>query len=249
MTRAENAARAAELKAEGLNGVQIAERMGLSRSYAAELLTDPEGHVVRARKDSYRGTCELCGNPTDGSDGPNAPKVCFECIRWTREEVLAACDSFFAEHDRSPRRIDAIHSNGAVPTERAAVRLFGGWNEMLLAAGLPLNIDRRPETQADMERMLAAGSTVSEVAEAFGWTTANVHMRLYTRGLTIEDFGQRGATRWRAEREHIVRRWNEGASAGDIAQELDLPPGNIASRISRLRARGYDLPYRHRAAA
>jgi transposase len=80
MRRAENAAWAAELKAQGLNGIQIAQRMGISRSYAYELLADPEGHGARARKDSYRGTCERCGAPTNGNDGPgSAATICVHC--------------------------------------------------------------------------------------------------------------------------------------------------------------------------
>lgn len=79
LDRAANAKRVHALKATGLNGVQIAERLGLSRSYTYELLSDPEGNVVRARKDSYRGTCERCGARTDGSNGINAPVVCHRC--------------------------------------------------------------------------------------------------------------------------------------------------------------------------
>jgi hypothetical protein len=95
MTRAENAARVAALKAQRLNGIQIAERLGISRSYAYELLNDPEGRKVRARKDSYRGECVDCGASTDGSDGLAAPERCFGCWnehrrKWTPEVIIAA---------------------------------------------------------------------------------------------------------------------------------------------------------------
>ncbi len=51
--------------------------MGISRSYASVLYSDPDGEGYRRRRLSYRGTCEICGVPTDGSNGPaKAPKRC-----------------------------------------------------------------------------------------------------------------------------------------------------------------------------
>lgn len=69
--RAERAAEVARLAAEGLTGRQIAARMGISRSYAYDLLTDPEGGAVRARKGRQGGVCEVCGAATSyGTGGP-----------------------------------------------------------------------------------------------------------------------------------------------------------------------------------
>jgi len=59
-----------------------------------------------------------------------------------------------------------------------AHRLFGGWNNLLLAAGLPLNMDRREETQREVERMHAAGRSIAEIADHFGWTAEAVYQRL-----------------------------------------------------------------------
>jgi hypothetical protein len=41
--------------------------VGTVRNY----LWDPRGEKARAIKDSYRGTCRSCGEPTSGGDGPD----------------------------------------------------------------------------------------------------------------------------------------------------------------------------------
>lgn len=86
--RERHVAEAARLRAEGLLVREIAERMGVARSTADAWLNDPDGSKLRARKDTYRGRCEDCGAPTDGSDGFAAP-------RWCRDHCgvhLAAAD-------------------------------------------------------------------------------------------------------------------------------------------------------------
>lgn len=78
--RAARAAEAARLRAEGLTYERIAVRMGISRSYASCLVSDPTGEQDAARKASYGGECEVCGARTDGSYGRAlAPKVCAKC--------------------------------------------------------------------------------------------------------------------------------------------------------------------------
>lgn len=42
----------------------------------------------------------------------------------------------------------------------------------------------------------------------------------------------------------ILQMWNEGASLKEIAQALDSTPGSVSVSISRMRAKGYELPYR-----
>lgn len=64
------------LRSEGLLMRQIAERMGVAVSTVDSWLNDPDGSRLRARKDSYRGTCEVCGARTDGSAGRRAPTRC-----------------------------------------------------------------------------------------------------------------------------------------------------------------------------
>lgn len=81
MTRAEKAAEARRLRdEEGRKHREIADLMGVSRWTVRSWLYDPDGSKMRARKDSYRGTCEECGNPTNGSNGPDkTPKRCSAC--------------------------------------------------------------------------------------------------------------------------------------------------------------------------
>lgn len=78
--RRELTTRANELRKEGLTVTAIGRVLGVSRTYADDLVNDPDGAKARARKDSYRGTCEGCGAPTDGSNGrARAPKRCLQC--------------------------------------------------------------------------------------------------------------------------------------------------------------------------
>lgn len=95
LPRAERAAEALALRAQGLTHQQIADRMGISRTYAQELCSDPEGEKVRARKASYRGTCEGCGGPTDGSNGrAKAPKLCLKCSDAARAAVCGTYSKY-----------------------------------------------------------------------------------------------------------------------------------------------------------
>jgi transposase len=81
MTHAEKVTEAQRLRAEGLKLREIGERMGVPLKTAANWLSAPDGSRLRARKESYRGTCVDCGAPTNGSRGrgPNAPKRCVSC--------------------------------------------------------------------------------------------------------------------------------------------------------------------------
>ena len=62
--RQEKAAEARRLKDAGLPPLDIAARLGIRRSYVYELLNDPDGVKVGARKRKAGGTCEVCGGPT-----------------------------------------------------------------------------------------------------------------------------------------------------------------------------------------
>lgn len=101
MTRAEKAAHAAALRAGGCSLAEVAESMGISTSYASELLNDPTGSKSRARKQRYRGTCETCGGRTTGGNGPGkAPATCAECAK---RELIARTAVRRTEEAR-PRR-------------------------------------------------------------------------------------------------------------------------------------------------
>lgn len=116
MKRAERAKEAARLRAQGLNGLQIARRMGVSRSYAYELLNDPDGFKVRERKDSYRGECEDCGAPTDGSNGRAAPRFCQTCRNEREharasERIISELQRWQQLYGRPPQAVDWSLSN------------------------------------------------------------------------------------------------------------------------------------------
>jgi hypothetical protein len=79
--RRELAERVAAMKGEGINPRDIAPRLGISTSYAYELLSDPTGEKAQARKARLRGKCEKCGSPTSlAKDGRPAPRECQRCI-------------------------------------------------------------------------------------------------------------------------------------------------------------------------
>ena len=80
--REEMAREAGRLRAEGLSYQLIADRMGISRSYANDLVVDPDGSRGRARKARYGRPCRECGKMTDGSNGrKKAPELCAACHR------------------------------------------------------------------------------------------------------------------------------------------------------------------------
>lgn len=80
VTRTERVAEAQRLRSDGLRLREIGERMGAATQTVHAWLSDPDGSRLKARKDSYRGSCEDCGAPTDGSNGAsNAPRYCRTC--------------------------------------------------------------------------------------------------------------------------------------------------------------------------
>jgi hypothetical protein len=113
--RAQRAELAAALRAEGLLQREIAERLGLSRTYVHALLSDPDGSKAAARKAGYRGTCLNCGRRTDGSNGRAlAPVYCARChpscvqTKWTRDTILAAFRLFAETMGRPPAASDSM---------------------------------------------------------------------------------------------------------------------------------------------
>jgi hypothetical protein len=121
MIRQERAAIARQLKNEGKLGREIAGALGISRSYAQELLADPDGSRAKARKHRYSGTCQDCGAPTCGGDGrAKAPKRCAPCqieyqrsdqyraeiTFWTRARLIAAIQDWAAIHGEPPAMPD-----------------------------------------------------------------------------------------------------------------------------------------------
>lgn len=160
MTRQEKAAAARRLiREEGLTQKEAAKRLGVARSTLNSWLVDPDGSRLRAREDSYRGTCVDCGGPTYGGDGPtNVPERCHKChpahaAKWTRESIVAAIQRFHQRYGRQPNatdfnpplarsmghhwRADRFHADGDYPGSSSVQYVFGTWNAAIEAAGLP----------------------------------------------------------------------------------------------------------------
>lgn len=79
---------------------EVADLLGISRSYAASITNDLDGELERTRKARYAGRCGRCGGPTDGSNGrAKAPKVCRGCLMGDPEEARR-----LAQH-RQPRKV------------------------------------------------------------------------------------------------------------------------------------------------
>lgn len=97
---------AKRLRKQGMKYREIAEELGIGKSYVDSLLNDPDGARSRARKDSYQGRCEVCGDPTSGGNGPaNAAKRCnrhSQERKWTDERVLEAGVQWMRMFGRPP---------------------------------------------------------------------------------------------------------------------------------------------------
>lgn len=119
--RADLAEMAVTLRQRGHTARQIADLLGVSRSYASELYRDPTGEKAKARKRSYGGTCKDCGARTDGSNGrANAPTQCWVCERrhrqsdayrvarqkWTRELILDRIREWASLYGEPPAIVD-----------------------------------------------------------------------------------------------------------------------------------------------
>lgn len=151
--RLERAAKAAALREEGLTQAEIAERLGISRSYAASLLNDPDGSGDRARKTKYDGECVDCGSRTTAAPAQRcAPCAALHSRLWTEERIIEALREFARRYDRPPSasdlnpgtarargfhdRAERFYRDGIYPAASLIVGRFGSFNAALAAAGL-----------------------------------------------------------------------------------------------------------------
>lgn len=170
------AADAARLRQEGLTGIQVAERLGISRSYAYSLLNDPDGSGDRERKRRYDLVCTDCGARVDGTtpgkmknrDEPRcaacaAVKRGAEMMIWTEQRVISAIRQWAAEQGEPPAMRDwnptaarevgdeerarrFEAARGRWPSVQSVVNRFGCWNAAVEAAGFG---SRRPHGGGD----------------------------------------------------------------------------------------------------
>lgn len=125
---------------------EVAVAMGISLSYAADLISDPAGTKARARKESYQGTCEFCGAGTSGSNGRSAaPSICGSCDLarrhderyWTSERITGAIQRFVRENGRPPIAPEWNVSERAewAPHMNTVQAEFGSWANAIEASG------------------------------------------------------------------------------------------------------------------
>jgi hypothetical protein len=135
--RAEQAAIALRLRTggEGLSIVAIAREMGISVSYASELLIDPTGDQARARKAKYKKP---------------VTKKRKRKRKWTKELVVEAMQEWDNLHGRPPYSTEWYNSSNLpdwVPSVRTVYNVFGkgGWNKAMEAAGFTPRKAEPPE--------------------------------------------------------------------------------------------------------
>jgi DNA-binding MarR family transcriptional regulator len=238
MTRAEKVAKARELREQGALLREIAAELGVAVSTAGTLLSDPDGAKLRARKDSYRGTCEKCGTATDGSNGPGAaPALCCECTAHRHDE-------------RNHRIFDAWNAgdNAIVISAReglsqtAVLSLLDTYRQK----GAPVARRNRPrrELWPIIEQRWREGATASEIAAECDTTPGNVSEMVQSmREAGIDLPAHTGC--WTDERRaQLVELWNAGRSVPTIADALDTTPSAVQSIVRRYRAAGGPLQYR-----
>lgn len=160
-TRAERAAEAARLRAEGLIYKDIAARIGTSVSYAQELVTDPDGSGALARKARlYSFECSGCGK-TIVANGTkelaNRTGYCQPCLgarergmsrRWILESMAEWEDRFGVPPTATDWNPQAAYAKSVAwkaqrladtdrpwPSVSSVQAIFGSWNAALQAAG------------------------------------------------------------------------------------------------------------------
>ena len=74
----EKVAKAREMRESGMSWKAIGQHFGVSLKTAFDWVKDPDGSQLRARHESYRGTCEVCGDATGGDNGLAGRRFCLE---------------------------------------------------------------------------------------------------------------------------------------------------------------------------
>lgn len=154
------------LKKKGLTNKQLQEHFGVKKDTIRRWL-DPEYDErakasQRARKESYQGTCVICGTPTSGSYGPNnVQTLCYEHKMqnrppkphlWPKERIIKAMQDWETIFGEPPSMVDwnSTQARKMGDFDRAdyfdqnkdlwpwfsqVFRAFGSWNAGIEAAG------------------------------------------------------------------------------------------------------------------
>lgn len=88
---------------ERLSIAQIAQRLGRSPATVRGYLYDPDTTKALSVKDSYRGVCSRCGEPTSGSGPGGSRTLCGRCNgatsgEWDQPRIKAALRAWSKQH-------------------------------------------------------------------------------------------------------------------------------------------------------
>ena len=181
MKTPDNVARARRLRAEGKSLWQVAQDIGGSVQTISAWMNDPDGALLRARKDSYAGTCGDCGGPTDGSSGRSPARRCARCIKrigmletkWDQAKIIEAIREWASVYGVPPTamqwNVSAARLKGRDdwaeryandyrqwPAQSVVQSHFPSWNEAIRAAGFSPR-DRRGESLQSPPQIRNAG--------------------------------------------------------------------------------------------
>lgn len=248
-TREEKAARAAMLRSEGLSWREVGDRLGISPTYAEQLVSDPDGSKNRARK--MQRNCVDCGTAIR-SDSPSkaAQLRCSRCYhadqkasaKWTRETIVAAIQRW-ADLYGKPPSASGWNSGTANPQQRerfkagdypvttTVVNVFGGFGAGLRAAGFqpaypdgPRNTVT-PEEYAQLVVMRDNGASWPQIAARFHINTPAAIMRYrkargyMSSALKAETVIEREIARYEDKRDRAEA---DAKQAGEQAERLRL---------------------------
>jgi hypothetical protein len=129
--------------------------------------------------------------------------------RWSAAQIVAAAKAWSVRHDRPPRLEDWRRTarDRSHPSSKAALQAFGGWNDMLLAAGLP--ISHRTWTRDQIMHALSAWITThGRTPTMADWNTPAPDRSVPTAGCVADHFGSWNAMLIAAGHQPTRRYWN-----------------------------------------
>jgi len=216
------AAQAADLRAQGLSGLRIAAQLGISKTYAYELINDPTGEQGRQRKEQYGGTCAECGARTSYVTGGVSDR-CFDCARSENAE-------------RNERIFEAWESGEtasviAAREDMTASAVAGLVDSYRRRYGMPLSLHRvrnRTHWEYIRRRWNVDGATLAEIAEELGYPdpghVSEQIRRMRKRGMYLE---RRSTAYGDYTIAAAVQSVRDGAIAYSVAKTLGVPASTV----------------------
>lgn len=179
-SKAELALEVERLRGEGLTWPQVAEALGISESTAI--------------KTRYYGRCEVCGELTDGGDGPGkARRVCKACFaeerrrrrHWTRERIIVSFQLFARDFGRAPAAGDVMGRYPSASRKYREARIAEALAVKDWKPGLPLPQYAQREFGSWQAAVRAAGLTPLRSGGASHRQPAHVRARAQTETLEV----------------------------------------------------------------